>query len=114
MDRRLAVGGLVLVDDALGRGLVEALRSVEAAAFASSASPASAAARNLRTDVFRADFTALLRSCAASFCRLRLIWDLMFATTGSPRLLEISSGVPGPGPDTKGNDISGRQWRPNR
>ena len=33
-----------------------------------------------RTAVFSADFTDLLRSCAASFCRLRLIWDLMFAT----------------------------------
>src|SRR3954468_10084769 len=49
-----------------------------------SSEPASAASRNLRTEVFSADFTALLRSCAASFCRLRLIWDLMFATSGSP------------------------------
>jgi hypothetical protein len=24
--------------------------------------------------------TDLLRSCAATLCRLRLIWDLMFAT----------------------------------
>jgi hypothetical protein len=30
-----------------------------------------------------ADFTALLRSRASSFCRLRLIWDLMFATEQS-------------------------------
>src|SRR4051794_19096435 len=47
---------------------------------ASSALPASAASRNLRTADLSADFTDLLRSCAASFCRLRLIWDLMFAT----------------------------------
>src|SRR6478672_9824913 len=51
-----------------------------AAVLACSALPDSAASRNLRTAVFSADFTALLRSCAASFCRLRLIWDLMFAT----------------------------------
>ena len=45
-----------------------------------SASPAAAASRKRRTAVFSADFTDLLRSCAASFCLLRLIWDLMFAT----------------------------------
>jgi hypothetical protein len=31
----------------------------------------------------RVDFTDLLRSRAASFWRLRLIWDLMFATKKS-------------------------------
>src|SRR5258708_29508168 len=45
-----------------------------------SASPASAASRNCRTDVFSADLTALLRWRAFSFCLLRLIWDLIFAT----------------------------------
>src|ERR1022692_3612252 len=45
-----------------------------------SASPASAAARNWRTDVFSDDLTALLRTRAFSFCLLRLIWDLMLAT----------------------------------
>src|SRR6516225_6125527 len=50
------------------------------AATAASALPASAASRNLRTDVFSSDFTALLRIRAFSFCLLRLIWDLMFAT----------------------------------
>src|SRR6478735_11087292 len=45
-----------------------------------SLSPASAASRNLRTAVFRLVLTALLRSCRFSFCLLRLIWDLMFAT----------------------------------
>src|SRR4029077_2519191 len=50
------------------------------AAAAASALPASAASRNLRTDVFSSDLTALLRIRAFSFCLLRLIWDLMFAT----------------------------------
>src|SRR5215469_13504749 len=50
------------------------------AATAASALPASAASRNLRTDVFSSDLTALLRRRAFSFCLLRLICDLMFAT----------------------------------
>jgi hypothetical protein len=33
------------------------------------------------------DFTALLRSRRVSFCLLRLIWDLMFATGGRPYTL---------------------------
>ena len=80
-DRRLAVGGLVLVDDALGwrpcraRGWRSSASSAAAAA-----SPASAASRNLRTWVLSADLTDLLRSRAASLVRLRLICDLMFAT----------------------------------
>src|SRR6202167_4088062 len=45
-----------------------------------STSPASAASRNLRTEVFRDDLTALLRWRCFSFCFLGLIWDLMFAT----------------------------------
>ena len=45
-----------------------------------SVSPASAASRNWRTEVFSDDLTALLRTRAFSFCLLRLIWDLMFAT----------------------------------
>src|SRR5690242_21604286 len=60
---------------------LSSLRPAAAASVrASSALPASAASRNRRTADFSADLTALLRSCAASFCRLRLIWDLMFAT----------------------------------
>src|SRR5271169_790051 len=55
------------------------------AAAAASASPASAASRNLRTLVFSVDLTALLRCLAFSFCLLRLICDLMFATR-KPRL----------------------------
>src|SRR5215475_663327 len=50
------------------------------AAAAASALPASAASRNFRTDVFSSDLTALFRIRAFSFCLLRLIWDLMFAT----------------------------------
>src|SRR5215831_6056472 len=50
------------------------------ATVAASASPASAASRNLRTAVFSDDLTALLRCRAFSFCLLRLIWDLIFAT----------------------------------
>src|SRR4051812_24183721 len=60
---------------------LSSLRLAAAArALASSVLPASAASRNLRTADFSADFTDLLRSCAFLFCRLRLIWDLMFAT----------------------------------
>src|SRR5689334_18254805 len=68
------------------------------ARFLASSAPDSAASRNLRTAVFSADFTALFRSCAASFCRLRLIWDLMFATGARSRLVVRvweKFGVPG-------------------
>src|SRR5215472_16460998 len=57
--------------------LCDAVRMATAAA---STSPASAASRNLRTAVFSDDLTALLRCRAFSFCLLRLIWDLIFAT----------------------------------
>src|SRR5690349_494681 len=64
--------------------LLAALSSLRAAsrssAVACSTSPVAAASLNLRTDVFSADLTDLLRSRRFSFCRLRLIWDLMFAT----------------------------------
>src|SRR5215472_6830074 len=50
------------------------------ATVAASTSPVSAASRNLRTAVFSDDLTALLRCRAFSFCLLRLIWDLIFAT----------------------------------
>src|SRR5580692_903622 len=64
--------------------LLAALSSLTEAArmarVASSAFPASAASRNLRTEVFSSDLTALLRRRAFSFCLLRLIWDLIFAT----------------------------------
>src|SRR5690606_1823513 len=60
--------------------LSRARQAERAAVCAAAASPASAASWNLRTAVFRDDFTDLLRSRAASFVRLRLICDLMFAT----------------------------------
>src|SRR5690606_8653984 len=49
-------------------------------AAAASVSPLAAVSWNLRMAVFSDDFTDLLRSRRFSFCRLRLIWDLMFAT----------------------------------
>src|SRR3954453_22437664 len=82
-DLRLAAWFLWMTP--LEAALSSCLPASTARVLASSALPASAASRNLRTAVFSADFTDLLRSCAASFCRLRLIWDLMFATSGSPR-----------------------------
>src|SRR5215469_2578405 len=54
--------------------------AVRMASVTAATSPASAASRNLRTAVFSDDLTALLRWRAFSFCLLRLIWDLMFAT----------------------------------
>src|SRR5690348_17626526 len=54
--------------------------AVRMASVAPATSPASAASRNLRTAVFSDDLTALLRCRAFSFCLLRLIWDLIFAT----------------------------------
>src|SRR5690349_15969351 len=54
--------------------------AVRMATVAAGTSPASAASRNLRTAVFSDDLTALLRCRAFSFCLLRLIWDLIFAT----------------------------------
>src|SRR5215469_11579961 len=54
--------------------------AVRMASVTAATSPASAASRNLRTAVFSDDLTALLRWRAFSFCLMRLIWDLMFAT----------------------------------
>src|SRR5215470_1970771 len=67
--------------------------AVRMASVAPATSPASAASRNLRTAVFSDDLTALLRWRAFSFCLLRLIWDLMFATR-KPR---SGSGLVGAG-----------------
>src|SRR3954452_9709103 len=47
---------------------------------AAAVSPASLASLSLRITVFSDVLTVLVRSRAGSFCRLRLIWDLMFAT----------------------------------
>ena len=78
--------------------LLAALSSLTAAArmarVAASRSPASAASRNLRTEVFSSDLTALLRCRAFSFCLFRLIWDLMFATrNASLESLGIAVGL---------------------
>src|SRR6056297_3533662 len=64
-----------------------------ASAVAAAVSPASAASRNLRTAVFTADLTSLLRSRAFSLVLMRFSCDLMFATV--PRLLGRSGVSPG-------------------
>src|SRR5262245_10274466 len=70
--------------------LLTALSSLREAsrisAVAASVSPVAVASWNLRIAVFSDDLTALLRRRRFSFCRLRLIWDLMFATR-QPRLI---------------------------
>src|ERR1700757_238502 len=66
------------------------------AASAASALPASAASRNLRIAVFSSDLTALLRRRAFSFCLLRLIWDLMFATKEASEFRKRSDGARDP------------------
>jgi len=59
------------VHDALAGGLVEKAGSLEAAAFAASASPASTAAWTFLMEVFTSDLTALLRWCAFSLVSTR-------------------------------------------
>src|SRR3954447_16952433 len=60
---------------------LSSLRDAERrAAAAFSASPASTAVRTERARVRSSLLTALLRSVRLAFVRLRLIWDLMFAT----------------------------------
>ena len=76
----LAPSGLVLVDDALGRGLVEALLGQRTAASPASSPPSSAAVVAVLTRVFSSDFTALLRSVRLAFVLMRFFWLLMFAT----------------------------------
>src|SRR4051812_22470354 len=80
--------------------LLTALSSWREAAWASSAafavSPASAASRNRRMCVRRADLMALLCARAFSFVLFRLIWDLMFATGKEPSRSSDSGFVLGP------------------
>ena len=79
MRRRLAPGGLVLVDDPLGGGLVESLLSqLPRGVGVLAGAPASGTAALTR--VFSSDRTALLRSARFTFWRLRFFWLLMFAT----------------------------------
>src|SRR5665213_3348487 len=70
--------------------------AVVRAARVASPSPDSATVRKLRTAVFSDERTLLLRTRAASFVRLRLIWDLMFATK-QPRRFGVvwRSAAPG-------------------
>src|SRR5690606_40221991 len=63
--------------------LSSCLDATTRAAAAASLSPAAIASRTCRTCVFSSDLTALLRRRAFSFVRIRLIWDLMFATCRS-------------------------------
>src|SRR5215470_6471665 len=72
--------------------LSSARDAARSATAAFSLSPASAASRNLRMDVFSADFTDLLRWRRFSFCLIRLIWDLIFATR-EPRRFSLSDSV---------------------
>src|SRR4051794_15448065 len=58
----------------------EAVRSAVSAA---SRSPVSAASRKCRIAVLSEDLTLLLRRRATSLVRIRLSWDLMFATNAS-------------------------------
>src|ERR1700712_243468 len=60
--------------------LSSCLDACRKAVLALSLSPASAASRKERTAVFTEPLTLLLGSRAASLVRIRLIWDLMFAT----------------------------------
>src|SRR5665811_1464725 len=67
---------MTFLDAALSSFLVASVASD----FASSVLPASTASLKRRTEVLSAERTDLLRSRASSFCRLRLICDLIFAT----------------------------------
>src|SRR4051812_18063386 len=60
--------------------LSRAREAVPRASTAASRLPVSAASRKRRTAVFSEERTLLLRRRAASLVRIRLIWDLMFAT----------------------------------
>src|ERR1700753_402493 len=64
----------------LAAALSSSRLALRMASVAAVASPDAAASRKWRTCVFSSDLTALLRWRRASFCLLRLIWLLMFAT----------------------------------
>ena len=98
-DRGLAVRGLVLVDDALAGRLVElpgsgAQRGPGLVEVRRRRRPRGTCARRSAATTS----TALLRWCAFSFCLLRLIWDLMFATRGSPSRLSVGDATTGDAP----------------
>src|SRR5438094_6863337 len=64
-----------------------------------SLSPDSAASRKLRMAVLSELLTLLLRSRAASLVRIRLIWDLMFATKLPQTLVDWVSSAAHTGAD---------------
>lgn len=80
----LAVGGGVLVQHTLEHGAIDAALGFAHQLLGVVASWSAAATASL-TRLRISDRTALLRSCARSFWRFRLIWLLMFATGGSWR-----------------------------
>ena len=88
----LASGGLVLVDDALGGGLVDALDRQAGQLVDVLVALLGGGGRRALVRVFSSERTALLRTRRFSFCLLRLIWLLMFAT-GCPGI----SGAEGAG-----------------
>ena len=95
--RRLLVGGLVGVDDArCSRPCPAGATRRAARRAACSRSPESAASRKCRMAVFSDDRTLLLRRRATSLVRIRLIWDLMFATK-EPRRCWLKVRVARPG-----------------
>ena len=77
----LAAGGLVLVDDSLGRRLVEALLGQLRRTPSPSSVPAMATA--VLTRVLSSERTALLRSARLALVLIRFFWLLMLATAWS-------------------------------
>src|SRR5262245_25943002 len=70
----------------LDAALSYALEALRSAVSAASRSPPATASRSLRVAVFSDDLTDLLRRRRSSFCRLRLICDLMLAIGCDPRV----------------------------
>src|ERR1700709_1617849 len=78
--------------------LSSCLDACRKAVLALSLSPASAASRKDRIAVFSELLVLLLRSRAASLVRIRLIWDLMFATKlPQMSIVEPNESTDGPG-----------------
>src|SRR5919108_1507454 len=79
--------------------------------------PAAAASRKWRTAVRSDDLTALLGCLAFSFCLLRLIWDLMFATRKPrwkcDRFGPPAGGCPGLGAEA-GEPAGGQRTKPRK
>ena len=108
--RRLLVGGVVLVDDALADGLVELAAAARWAAVAFSTSPAATASRALRIAVLSEDLTALLRRRAFSLVLIRLIWDLMFATKEPFQVRQLMRSAPLPLGRTSSAEGTRHSW----